>query len=149
MRAMLAALKQSPENKSLVQEATRYLSGVKGTLAQAKRIKKQREVDAANVAAADRAHMMRMSLGGGGGMAGGGGGGLGGVQLPPHRHVPTRSPIRWGKPSTSHTNDTNGIPIVVGQRKFSDRGGEGGGMNVPLPPQAPPPGPPGPNQQQQ
>lgn len=42
VRAMLAALKESPEDRPLVQEATKYLSGVRGTLAQAKRIKAQK-----------------------------------------------------------------------------------------------------------
>ena len=42
VRAMLAALKKSPESREHVQEATKYLNGVKGTLAQAKRQKAAR-----------------------------------------------------------------------------------------------------------
>ena len=39
VRAMLQALKQSTEPRALVQEATKYLNGVKGTLGQSKKIK--------------------------------------------------------------------------------------------------------------
>ncbi|KAI9658166.1 MAG: hypothetical protein M1831_004013 [Alyxoria varia] len=42
VREMLAALKQSHEPRHLVQEAMRYLSGVKGTLAQEKRRKAEK-----------------------------------------------------------------------------------------------------------
>ena len=42
VRHMLAALKKSPENRKYVNEATRYLQGVKGTLAQGKRQKAAR-----------------------------------------------------------------------------------------------------------
>lgn len=43
---MLAALKESQEPRHIVYEATKYLQGVKGTLAQAKRIKAQKAADA-------------------------------------------------------------------------------------------------------
>lgn len=43
VRAMLVALKQSSEDSKLVQEASRYLQGVKGTLVQAKKIKAEKE----------------------------------------------------------------------------------------------------------
>lgn len=46
---MLAALKQSPESRHIVDEARRYLSGVKGTLVQSK---KQRSEKAAGLARA-------------------------------------------------------------------------------------------------
>ncbi|KAL9088542.1 MAG: hypothetical protein Q9159_003032 [Coniocarpon cinnabarinum] len=43
VRTMLQALKRSPEDRQLVQEATKYLSGVRGTLAQSKRQKAARQ----------------------------------------------------------------------------------------------------------
>jgi len=46
---MLAALKESPESGHLVKEARKYLTGVKGTLVQKKKIdmeKRKREEDA-------------------------------------------------------------------------------------------------------
>ncbi|KAF2231693.1 hypothetical protein EV356DRAFT_281425 [Viridothelium virens] len=43
VRAMLAALKQSPEPKELVAEARKYLSGVKGTLVQKKKEKRAKK----------------------------------------------------------------------------------------------------------
>ena len=42
VKEMINALKKSPESRHLVNEATKYLQGVKGTLAQAKRLKAAR-----------------------------------------------------------------------------------------------------------
>ena len=68
VRAMLEALKQSGEPRHLVQLATRYLQGVKGTLAQQKRINAEKAAERA--AAAEAARRGFAGAAGGGGVAG-------------------------------------------------------------------------------
>lgn len=61
VKAMLAALKQSPEAQDLRSKAAHYLSGVKGTLAHAKRIKASR-AEAARAAGAQAARLYDISV---------------------------------------------------------------------------------------